>query len=61
MGLTLCGIVDEPTSPSITFSLKYDYEQYPHKSLDKSIKTVFKDVKLLRNVARLSWGSIYVV
>ena len=41
IGLTLCGIVDEPISPFLSFCLKYPKDMYPHISLLKSIKTLF--------------------
>ena len=45
IGLTLCGIAEDPISPALIFCLKYPIEMYCQISLDKSIKIVSKRFK----------------
>mmetsp|Transcript_6788 Transcript_6788/g.27718 ORF Transcript_6788/g.27718 Transcript_6788/m.27718 type:complete len:203 (-) Transcript_6788:856-1464(-) len=42
MGLTLCGMVDEPTSPATVFCLKYPMEMYDQTSRSRSSTMVLK-------------------
>ena len=42
IGFTLCGIVDEPTSPATVNCFKYPFEIYNQQSFDRSRRTLLR-------------------
>mmetsp|Transcript_3534 Transcript_3534/g.7542 ORF Transcript_3534/g.7542 Transcript_3534/m.7542 type:complete len:225 (-) Transcript_3534:484-1158(-) len=60
IGFTLCGMVDDPTSPLITRCLKYPFEMYVHMSRAKSSSTVLNRSNAWKSSAMKSCGSICV-
>src|SRR5579875_741297 len=61
IGLTLWGIVEEPTSPSTGRWASRERLVYSHMSRQKSMSTVLKRATASKASAGGSWGSIWVV
>ena len=61
IGLTLCGIVEEPISPLTVRCLKYPIDTYIQTSLSKSSSTEFQRETASKSSAIPSWLSIWVV
>ena len=54
IGLTLCGIALEPTSPALIFCLKNSFEIYCQKSLSMSMMMTLMRRIASKSAARLS-------
>ena len=58
IGFTLCGIVEDPTSPATTICFKYPLEIYSQQSFDKSKRTLLRFSIVEIMVAISSFNSI---